>query len=102
MSRFMSLFKATSTQTTHAALFSSIRETFIAPQMLPVCCIYGLIRDETGSPSDPGRWVTPRTYRQTHGVNPTEFPLTHTYCPECLVKAQDTVRTYFREIGVLP
>ncbi|MBI3357846.1 MAG: hypothetical protein HY038_13955 [Nitrospirae bacterium] len=89
-------------QTTRDALFSSIRETFIAPQLLPVCCICGLIRDETRSPSDRERWVMHGTYRQTHGVNPTEFPLTHTYCPECLVKAQDTVRTYFREIGALP
>ena len=76
-----------------------MRETFIAPAILPVCCICGLIRDETGSPPGFVRWVTQRTYRETHGVNSADFPLTHTYCPECFTKVQNTVKQYFREIG---
>ena len=44
-------------------------------------------------------WVTQRTYRKTHGVNPANFPLTHTYCPTCLTKVQKTMRQYFRKIG---
>jgi hypothetical protein len=35
-------------------------------------------------------------------VNPTELVLTHTYCPKCFTKVQDTVRQYFREIGTSP
>jgi len=78
---------------------ASTNDIFIAPPLLPVCCICGLIRDETGPCSDVGRWVTHRTYRKTHGVNPSDFPLTHTYCPECFTQVQDSVRKYFREIG---
>ncbi len=75
------------------------RETFIAPTLLPVCCVCGFIRDETGFRPSHERWVTPRTYRQTYGVNPADFPLTHTYCLKCFTKAQETVKQYFREIG---
>ena len=89
-------------QTTRKAPSAPMRETFIAPTILPVCCVCGLIRDETGSSPDRERWVTPRTYRTTHGVNPAEFPLTHTYCPTCFTKAQETTRQYFREIGTSP
>jgi hypothetical protein len=63
-----------------------IRETFIAPTLLPVCCGCRLIRDDTRF--SPGRelWVSQQTYRENHGVNPTELALTHTYCPKCFTK----------------
>ena len=79
-----------------------MRETFIAPTVLPVCCVRKLIRDETGSSPDRERWVTPRTYRKTHGLNPADSLLTHTYCPECFAQAMGTVRLHPREIGSLP
>jgi hypothetical protein len=80
-------------------------DRFATPTLLPICCMCGLVRDETGSSLDGGhgeRWVTAQIYRQTSGVNPTECALTHTYCPECLVKAQNTVRTFLLEMGALP
>jgi len=86
-------------QTTREASSAPMRETFIAPTLLPVCCICGLIRDGTGSSPNRERWVTPRTYRMTHGVNPADCLLTHTYCQKCFTKAQETVKQYFREIG---
>ena len=86
-------------QTTRAALSTPMGETFIAPKILPVCCVCGLIRDESGFTPGRGSWVTQRTYRKTHGVNPANFPLTHTYCPTCLTKVQKTMRQYFRMIG---
>ena len=89
-------------QTTCKAPSALMRETFIAPTMLPVCCVCELIRDETGSSPNRERWVTPRTYRRTHGMNPADFPLTHTYCLKCFTKVQDTTRQYFREIGTPP
>ena len=79
-----------------------MREAVIAPTLLPVCCVCGLIRDETGSFLNRVRWVTPRTYRETHGVNPDDVPLTHTYCQKCFTKAQETVTQYFRELGTSP
>lgn len=86
-------------QPTHEAPSVAMRDTFVAPALLPVCCICGLIRDETLLSSDRERWVTPRTYRRAHGVNPDDFSLTHTYCPDCFTKVQESVRQYFREIG---
>lgn len=95
---YMSLEKLFS-QTTAGIFSTPIRETFVAPTLLPVCCICGLVRDDTGFPPCPDRWVDQRAYRNTHGVNPTEFPLTHTYCPECFTHVQEAVRRYSREIG---
>ncbi len=67
--------------------------------LLPVCCICGLIRDETAASPDHRQWVTAQAYRSTHGVNPDEFHLTHTYCSECLTQVLDRVRAYWEEIG---
>ena len=93
-------------QTTREALSPPMRETCVAPKMLPVCCVCKLIRDEIRSSLDRERWVTPRTYRTTHGVNPSDFPHTHTYCLKCFTKAQEkaqeAVRQYVREIGTSP
>jgi len=87
-----------STQITQEAPSTPRRETFIVPTLLPTCCACGLIRDDTRF--SPGRqlWVTQRTYRETHGVNPAELAHTHAYCPECFTKAQGTVRQYFKEM----
>jgi len=90
------------TQTPREAPSAPMRETFITPMLLPVCCICGLIRIETGSTPGLDRWITQRTYRETHDVNPIELALTHTYCPTCFTKAQETVRQYFRQIGASP
>ena len=89
-------------QTTPEALSAPMRETFIAPTLLPVCCLCGLIRDDTRFPPGLDCWLTQRTYRETHGIDPTEIALTHTYCPECFRKVRDTVQQYFREIGTSP
>lgn len=89
-------------QTTREALSAPMRETVIAPTLLPVCCVCKLVRDDTRFPPGRGRWVTQRLYCETYGVNPTELALTHTYCPECFTKVQETVRQYFREIGTVP
>jgi hypothetical protein len=85
-------------QTTYEAPAAVMRESVIAPTLLPVCCICRKIRDETVSSPDHEHWVTPRTYRQTHGVQLANFPLTHTYCPPCFTKFMDTLRLYRREI----
>jgi hypothetical protein len=89
-------------QTTPEALSAPMRKTFIAPTLLPVCCLCGLIRDDTRFPSALDCWLTQRTYLETHGVNPTEIAHTHTYCPECFRKVRETVQQYFREIGTSP
>ena len=78
-----------SVQTTREAPSAPVRETAIAPKMLPVCCVCGLIRDETGSFLNRERWVTPRTYRKTHGTN--------IYCPTCFTRVMGTMSRFFRK-----
>jgi hypothetical protein len=76
-------------QITQAAPSVSRKET----PLLPVCCLCRLIRDETGPSLESARWVTQRTYRQTHGVNPADRLQTHTYCPGCFTQVMETIRT---------
>ena len=71
-----------------------MRETFISPSMLRVCCACGLIQDESGATPDLERWISHRTYREAHGVNPAELELTHTYCPTCFAKVEEVVRQF--------
>jgi hypothetical protein len=60
--------------------------------LLPVCCLCRLIREEIGASPDRARWVTQRTYRKTHGVNPANCLQTHTYCPGCFTQVMATIR----------
>jgi hypothetical protein len=75
-------------QITPEVPFASTKEM----ALLPVCCVCRLIREETGVPRDSARWVTERTYRKTHGVNPADCLLTHTYCPKCFTQVMDRIR----------
>lgn len=50
---------------------------------LAVCCLCGLLRDETKDFIDAERWVTNRTYWETYGVNAADCLLTLTCCPRC-------------------
>jgi hypothetical protein len=90
--------------TTRETFSAPTRETFIIPTLLPVCCVCKLIRDDTRLSTGREPWITQRLYRETHGVNPAELALTHTYCPNCSTKVQETVRQYFRDrdIGTSP
>jgi hypothetical protein len=101
MRYFMSIEK-TMMRTTRETPSAPRRETFIPPTLLPVCCACGIIRDDTRF--SPGRelWITQRTYRETHGVNPSVLALSHTHCPTCFRKVEETMRQDFKEIGPLP
>lgn len=77
-------------------------ELFITPTLLAVCCACGLVRDKTRLSPDCEHWVTQRAYRETHGVSPTELALTHTYCPPCFSKVQESVRQFFRKAETPP
>jgi hypothetical protein len=81
-------------QTTRKAPSAPMRETCIAPKILPLYCVCRLIRDVTESFPDRERSVTPRTYRTTHGVNPAELTLTHTTRPTYFTKVLGRVRQY--------
>jgi hypothetical protein len=55
--------------------------TMIQPTVVPICCVCGLIRQETGT--EPESWITKKVFRQSHGVDHSVYRLTHTYCPGC-------------------
>ena len=59
------------------------------PAPLPVCCLCGLVQDKTGHSLDHERWVTQRTYRNTHEAMSADGVLTHTYCPNCFTQVMD-------------
>ena len=87
--------KALFTQITPKAPFVQRRETHIAPMLLRACCACGLVQDEAGATPGLERWISQRTYRETHGVNPTELELTQTYCPSCFEKVQEIMRQFW-------
>lgn len=86
-------------QTTPSAPPALRSATLIPPRLLPVCCACGLIREETRPPLHRERWVSPRTYRKTHGVNSTKIAITHTYCLTCFTKLQEEVQQLLLKIG---
>ena len=75
-------------QITHEASSASRPKT----TMLHVCCVCRLVLDETRPSLDQARWVTQRTLQMTHGVNPADCLLTHTYCPVCFTQVMDRMR----------
>ena len=89
-------------QTTRGAPAAPMSKSVSTSRVLPVCCVCRKIRDETASSPNCEHWVTQRTYRKTHGINPVDVPLTHTFCPPCFTKFMDTLRQYRREIGSSP
>ena len=62
--------------------------------MLHICCVCGLVLDETGPSLDQERWVTQRTFRNAQGVHPDNCLLTHTYCPACFTQVMDRIREW--------
>ena len=85
------------TQITHKAPSVPRRDTYIAPTLLPACCACGLVQDKAGATPGLERWISQRTYCETHGVSPTvlALTLTHTYCPTCYEKVQETIRQFW-------
>ena len=86
-------------QTTRETPSDPMRETFITPTLLPVCCVCSLIRDKTRSFPDRERWVTSRAYQKTHGAHSADVLFTHSYCPKCFTEVMGTVSQYLRTIG---
>lgn len=62
--------------------------------VLHVCCVCGLVLDDTGPSLDQEQWVTQRTLWMTYGVNPSDCLLTHTYCPVCFTQVMDRIREW--------
>lgn len=87
-------------QTTREAPSDLMRETFIAPTLLPTCCVCNLVLDKTRSIPGRTRWCTLRTYQKRHGVLSSAVLRTHTYCPKCFTQVMATARQHLKTIGV--
>ena len=57
--------------------------------LLPICCVCGLIRDSTESPTE--TWVTKKVFRETHNEEASAYRLTHTYCPSCYTQFMNRI-----------
>ena len=57
--------------------------------ILPICCVCGLIRDDKSNRTE--SWVTKQAFRQTHGTDPSDYRLTHTYCPACYTQFMNRI-----------
>jgi hypothetical protein len=57
--------------------------------ILPICCVCGLIRDSNESQVE--SWVTKHAFQQTHRADPSDYRLTHTYCPACYTKFMNRI-----------
>lgn len=60
-------------------------------QLLPVCCVCGKIRDDTGAGQGKGTWGRLDQYVMRH----SDTQLSHTFCPACLEQ-------YRKEQGIAP
>jgi hypothetical protein len=69
------------------------------PSMIPVCSICGLVQARRGS-AELARWVTKRTYVETHGRTLADCHVTHTYCPACFTDFIERVRPSSRSMGL--
>jgi PAS domain S-box-containing protein len=53
--------------------------------ILPVCCVCGLIRDDTGVEQGKGEWMKVDKFI----VQKTDVQVSHAYCPKCLDKIME-------------
>lgn len=50
--------------------------------IIPLCCVCGVIRDDSGCEHGKGKWMKIDQYL----VKKTSVEVSHTYCPECFKK----------------
>ena len=63
--------------------------TITQTTILHICCVCGLIREETGSETE--SWVTKQVFRHTHRIDHSAYRLTHTYCPACYTQFMNRI-----------
>ena len=57
--------------------------------IIPICCVCGLVRETHGTEVE--SWVTKQVFWQTHRTDPSDYHLTHTYCPACYAQFMDRI-----------
>ena len=67
------------------ALQDALAEIKTLRGILPVCCVCGLIRDDTGVEHGKGKWLKVDKFV----IKNTDAQVSHTYCPKCYDKAME-------------
>lgn len=63
----------------------ALSEIKVLRGILPVCCVCGLIRDDTGAGHGKGEWIKVDKFV----VEKTNAQVSHSYCPKCYEKAME-------------
>jgi len=63
----------------------AFRKIRIYEEMLPICCLCGDIRDDTGVEQGKGKWMKSAEFF----IKKTGTTVTHTYCKSCFKKTMD-------------
>ena len=70
----------------------ALRKVKIYEEILPVCCVCGLIRDDTGVDHGQGVWLNAGQYLCTR----TSTKVSHGYCPRCFAKAEQELSSFIK------
>jgi DNA-binding NtrC family response regulator len=62
----------------------ALRKIKVYEKIIPVCCVCGKIRDDTGVAHGQGEWLKADMYI----LKKTTAEVSHTYCPPCLDKSK--------------
>ena len=62
-----------------------VKEAKTLRGILPVCCVCGLVRDDTGVKHGEGEWTSVDKFI----VQGTDAQLSHSYCPRCYDRAME-------------
>lgn len=68
-------------------LQQSLKEIKTLRGILPICCVCGLIRDDTGVEPGKGEWM--KVDKFVH--QKTDAQVSHSYCPKCHKKAMEDI-----------
>ena len=63
--------------------------TLTHKMILPICCVCGLIREQSGCETE--SWISKQVFRQSHGIDHSSFRLSHTYCPSCYTQFMNRI-----------
>lgn len=61
------------------------RKIKLYEKIIPMCCVCGVIRDDTGVERGRGRWLKPDQFI----IERSTAEVSHTYCPDCAKKTRE-------------
>lgn len=80
---------------TETDLKKALAEIKTLQGILPICCVCGLIRDDTGVAPGKGEWMKVDKFV----TQKTDAQVSHGYCPKCHAKAMEDCAAMFSAVG---